>query len=55
MWYNTDDDRIAVTGRGLCLDLTDGKTDNGNPLQVWTCTDHNTNQIWTASPVAVPL
>lgn len=65
-WYWTDDNRIALTGKGafsnptlarlnwfsttlylgLCLDLTDGKFDNGNPVQIWKCTDGNQNQIW---------
>lgn len=34
---------------GLCLDLTGGSTDNGNPLQVWECGDGNTNQVWTTN------
>ncbi|KAL0952159.1 hypothetical protein HGRIS_008775 [Hohenbuehelia grisea] len=34
-------------GKGLCLDLTDKKFDNENRIQVWKCTDHNENQIWT--------
>ena len=46
-FYYTGDNRIALTGKGQCLDLTDGKKDNGNVLQTWQCTDFNTNQIWT--------
>lgn len=45
-FYFTGDNRIAVTGKGQCLDLTDGKKDNGNVLQTWQCIDYNTNQIW---------
>ncbi|KAF8990297.1 ricin B lectin domain-containing protein, partial [Cyathus striatus] len=32
---------------GLCLDLTNGDTTNGNQVQTWECTDFNTNQVWT--------
>jgi Ricin-type beta-trefoil lectin domain-like len=32
---------------GLCLDLTDGNTANGNRLQTWTCSDNNSNQLWS--------
>ncbi|RDB27192.1 Endo-1,4-beta-xylanase A [Hypsizygus marmoreus] len=46
-WYYTDDNRIAVTGRGLCLDLTNGVLTNSNRLQTWWCTDNNKNQVWT--------
>ncbi|KAF9446179.1 carbohydrate-binding module family 13 protein [Macrolepiota fuliginosa MF-IS2] len=46
-WSWTDDNHIALTGRGLCLDLTSGKLDNGNPVQTWQCMDANQNQIWT--------
>ncbi|GMK53993.1 hypothetical protein CspeluHIS016_0105790 [Cutaneotrichosporon spelunceum] len=48
-WYYTDDDRLAVTGAGLCLDLTEGSDANGNGLQVWQCGDGNTNQVWTTN------
>jgi hypothetical protein len=43
-WYYTGDNRIALTNQGMCLDLTDGVLTNGNRLQVWQCTDGNTNQ-----------
>ncbi|KDQ25612.1 carbohydrate-binding module family 13 protein, partial [Pleurotus ostreatus PC15] len=46
-WYYTDDNRIALFNKGLCLDLTDGRLNNANQLQTWKCTDFNTNQIWT--------
>jgi len=46
-WFYTADRRIALTGRGLCLDLTNGGLGNGNQVQTWACTDFNTNQIWT--------
>lgn len=48
-WYFTNDNRIAVTDKGLCLDLKDGKTyKNGRGVvQTYKCTDHNTNQVWT--------
>jgi len=46
-WHYTNDNRIALTGRGQCLDLTNGVLTNSNRAQIWKCTDHNTNQIWT--------
>ncbi|WWC93767.1 hypothetical protein V866_000603 [Kwoniella sp. B9012] len=44
-WY-TEDDRIALTDRGLCLDNKDGILDNGGTVQLYRCTDFNTNQVW---------
>ncbi|KAL0570865.1 hypothetical protein V5O48_011090 [Marasmius crinis-equi] len=29
-----------------CLDVSNGDSSNGNVLQIWTCTDGNTNQLW---------
>jgi hypothetical protein len=29
-----------------CLDLVDGKAENGNPIQLWDCFDKNTSQRW---------
>ncbi|KAJ8520470.1 hypothetical protein ONZ45_g2708 [Pleurotus djamor] len=46
-WYYTGDLRVAVEGKGQCLDLTNGNLANSNQLQTWQCTDGNTNQIWT--------
>ncbi|RDB27190.1 Endo-1,4-beta-xylanase A [Hypsizygus marmoreus] len=46
-WYYTDDNRIALTDQGLCLDLTNGVLTNSNQLQTWQCTDNNNNQVWT--------
>ena len=48
-WYYTDDNRIAVEGKGQCLDLTDGKASNANILQTWECSTGNNNQAWTTS------
>jgi len=45
-WHLTQDWRIALEGRGLCLDLPGGNTANGNVLQTWTCGDYNNNQAW---------
>ncbi|RDB19628.1 Extracellular exo-alpha-L-arabinofuranosidase [Hypsizygus marmoreus] len=45
-WYYTDDNRIALAGKGLCLDLTNGVLINGNKVQTWQCTDNNPNQVW---------
>jgi hypothetical protein len=46
-WFYTADKRIAVLGKGQCLDLTRGSLTNGNRVQTWQCTNGNTNQIWT--------
>jgi peptidoglycan/xylan/chitin deacetylase (PgdA/CDA1 family) len=48
-WYLTDDNRIALTNQGLCLDLPSGNKAAGQRLQLWRCTTGNTNQIWTLS------
>ncbi|KAF8513975.1 ricin B lectin domain-containing protein [Gautieria morchelliformis] len=49
-WFYTGDLRIAVTGKGQCLDLPNGDVTNGNQVQTYQCTDFNTNQIWTTTP-----
>ncbi|KAJ8508457.1 hypothetical protein ONZ45_g9262 [Pleurotus djamor] len=46
-WYFTQDRRIALENKGLCLDLPNGNNADGTTLQTWQCTDGNTNQIWT--------
>lgn len=46
---------ILTNGKGTvkhyCLDNTDGKTVNGNPVQVWECELDwvNDNQRWTVA------
>ncbi|KAF9466903.1 ricin B lectin domain-containing protein [Collybia nuda] len=45
-WYWSDDNRITLQGKGLCLDLPNGSTQNGNQVQTWQCSNGNTNQIW---------
>jgi len=42
----TADNRIAWTNHGECLDLTNGVVTSGNQVQMWKCTDGNTNQVW---------
>lgn len=34
---------------GQCLDLTNGSDADGNIMQIWQCTDSDTNQIWSLS------
>lgn len=41
-WYYTDDDRVAVEGRGQCLDR-----DASGRIQTWACTTGNDQQRWT--------
>ncbi|KAH6885084.1 carbohydrate-binding module family 13 protein [Coprinopsis sp. MPI-PUGE-AT-0042] len=43
-WYFTTDNRIALEGQGLCVDLPNGDITNGIQLQTWQCTDNNMNQ-----------
>lgn len=51
-WYITGDNRLALENQGLCLDLTDGSTANGNGLQVWECGTGNKNQEWNGAGLA---
>ncbi|KAJ6526466.1 alginate lyase-domain-containing protein [Mycena capillaripes] len=47
--WTFNDGAVEVFGN-KCLDVIDGKTNNGNKLQIWTCsTNHNVNQQfwWT--------
>ncbi|KAF7796196.1 hypothetical protein EIP86_007370 [Pleurotus ostreatoroseus] len=53
-WFYTDDNRIALTNQGLCLDLPSGNTADGTVLQTWQCTDGDINQIWITSAGATP-
>ncbi|KAL9714529.1 hypothetical protein Ac2012v2_002843 [Leucoagaricus gongylophorus] len=39
------DGAVKVFGN-KCLDVTDGNPSNGNNLQIWTCVDQSTNQLW---------
>ncbi|PPQ97857.1 hypothetical protein CVT26_013026 [Gymnopilus dilepis] len=48
-WFYTDDNRIALENQGLCLDLNNGVTTNGNKVQTWQCTDFDNFQIWDAA------
>ncbi|KAF7297411.1 hypothetical protein MIND_00974700 [Mycena indigotica] len=40
--------QIEWEGTGFCLDLTDGKSTNGNLIQIWECDNsgNNVNQRW---------
>ncbi|KAG6906890.1 hypothetical protein DXG01_011478 [Tephrocybe rancida] len=46
-WFYTADNRIALKDKGLCLDVPNGAHFSGNQVQTWTCTNGNTNQVWT--------
>jgi hypothetical protein len=37
--------QIRVYGN-KCLDVPNGSDEDGNKLQIWTCYDGNTNQLW---------
>ncbi|KAJ8519999.1 hypothetical protein ONZ45_g3146 [Pleurotus djamor] len=49
IWVLTPDNRIALEGKGLCLDLPEGNTANGNFIQTWQCVDNDINQVWIKS------
>jgi len=40
--------QIKIFGN-KCLDNTNGVNADGNPLQIWTCTDGDTNQLWNVN------
>lgn len=43
-WVYRSDGLIELSGRGLCLDLTDGDTYKN--VQLWACDGGNRNQQW---------
>ncbi|KAG7088985.1 hypothetical protein E1B28_012931 [Marasmius oreades] len=43
---NTFTGQIKTADGTKCLDVRDGNPSNGNLLQIWSCTDGNTNQLW---------
>jgi len=47
-WFYTDDERIAVTNMGLCLDVPNGNLTNEQQLQTFKCTDEDQNQEFTS-------
>ncbi|KAF9041471.1 ricin B lectin domain-containing protein [Panaeolus papilionaceus] len=47
-WSFTEDNRIALEGKGQCLDLPNGVMVNSNQVQTWQCSDNNNNQVWSA-------
>ncbi|KAH6871960.1 ricin B lectin domain-containing protein [Coprinopsis sp. MPI-PUGE-AT-0042] len=51
-----DGNRIRLSGirntpLNNCLDLTDGRLENSNVIQVWQCSENNPNQGWS---IAIP-
>ena len=46
-WVVTDDQRIVLNSTSFCLDDYKGILTNDNKVQTWTCSDGNTNQVWT--------
>ncbi|KAJ7123657.1 ricin B lectin domain-containing protein [Mycena epipterygia] len=38
--------QISTFSGTKCLDVPNGSRENGVKLQIWTCTDANTNQVW---------
>ncbi|KAJ8617063.1 hypothetical protein MRB53_013249 [Persea americana] len=43
------DPTVCISGRnGLCVDVRDGRYNNGNPIQLWPCQETlEVNQLWT--------
>ncbi|KAJ7054608.1 ricin B lectin domain-containing protein [Mycena amicta] len=48
LWTAHGNGQLEWAGTGKCLDLTDGKSVNGNPIQIWDCdaAGTNLNQNW---------
>ncbi|KAF5362259.1 hypothetical protein D9756_002812 [Leucocoprinus leucothites] len=51
-WSFDNNKHIVLQGKGQCLDLTNGVTTNGNPVQTWQCVQNNQNQVWV--PLTLP-
>ncbi|KAG7087982.1 hypothetical protein E1B28_012022 [Marasmius oreades] len=47
--HNTFTGQIKSTDGKKCLDVRDGNPTNGGLVQIWSCTDGNTNQLWQIS------
>jgi beta-glucanase (GH16 family) len=45
-WLSQSNGQIASTASGLCLDVTDNRSADGTPLQLWDCWGA-TNQTWS--------
>lgn len=44
-----------MRGQNICLDVTDGKLVNGNPIQIYSCGDlENDNQWFPAENLVQP-
>jgi hypothetical protein len=43
----TQPQQIEVFG-DKCIDVVNGINEDGTPLQIWTCAEGNTNQLWIA-------
>ncbi|KAJ7192229.1 ricin B lectin domain-containing protein [Mycena pura] len=44
---NTSPQQIKVFG-DKCIDVTNGVNADGTKLQIWTCANQNTNQMWVS-------
>ncbi|KAF7334660.1 hypothetical protein MVEN_02296500 [Mycena venus] len=49
-WIGTLDGTFQWSGTDKSIDLTDGKTTDGTPLQLYTCDGSNINQQWLNAP-----
>ena len=42
---------VNISGWVACLDLENGTTLNGQPMQIWSCNPNTDNQNWNLSPI----
>jgi hypothetical protein len=50
-WTSNGDStlRVNISGWEACLDLENGSTVNGQPMQIWSCNPKTDNQHWVIS------
>lgn len=46
LWYSGNSTIQAAAHPGMCVDVTDGKFDEGTPLQIWECVEGNKHQVF---------
>ncbi|PPQ75089.1 hypothetical protein CVT24_010154 [Panaeolus cyanescens] len=47
-WLYNSQNQLVLQNLGLCLDLENGITTNGNKVQTWRCASGNLNQVWNS-------
>ena len=46
---NEVDYNLSSAFLGQCLDLTNGSLNDNTVMQIWKCTDGDTDQVWTTT------